>query len=107
MTIQQQILKKVGDLSTILIGNGKPEDSVVFRLRELEKSVAGFAKKLISHEDKPTIKKWLGFITPKHMDMLWKWFIRLLNLSLIAFAMYIMNRLDSETLQSIMRIWLK
>ena len=51
MTVQQQILKKVNILSTILVGNGKPEDGIVFRLKELENAIERHFKKQKEKEE--------------------------------------------------------
>ena len=51
MTVQQQILKKVNTLSTILVGNGRPEDGIVFRLKELENAIERHFKKQKEKED--------------------------------------------------------
>ena len=51
MTVQQQILKKVNILSTILVGNGKPENGIVFRLKELENAIERHFKKQKEKEE--------------------------------------------------------
>lgn len=51
MTVQQQILKKVNALSTILVGNGRPEEGIVFRLKELENAIERHFKKQKEKEE--------------------------------------------------------
>ncbi len=111
MSIQAEILKTATDLKHIITGNGNPEDGLVFRMKQLEIAVVNQTKKCVRHSipvpAKKEDKKYLGFLTPKHMDMLWKWFIRVLNIGLYLFIIWAFSNLEEETKQMIIRALLK
>ena len=107
-SINEQILKEVSGLKKIITGNGNPKEGVIVKLTLVEQSLVSLIKDFKVHIDSAgTNKKYLGFLTPKHVDMLWKNFSRLMNIGIIATVVWVANKLDPDTLQVVIKALFK
>ena len=64
-------------------------------------------KKILNGYDKRNKKLFFGALTVEQSDMLWKWFIRLLNLALVFMIVYVLNQVSNETLEKIISVIMK
>ncbi len=104
-SINERILKEISDLNRIVKGNGRPEEGMLFKLTLMQKALTKLIKDFESHCNSTEVKnkKYLGFLTPKHIDLLWKNFSRLMNIGIIATILWVVSTLDPETKQIIIK----
>lgn len=58
--------KKIDAALVMLVGNGKPDDSIAFRLKELEKAEIERRER-----EKETIRDWKGMLLPSIRDFVY------------------------------------
>ena len=104
-SINERILKEISDLNQIVKGNGRPEEGILFKITLMQKALTKLLKDFESHCNSTEVKskKYLGFLTPKHIDLLWKNFSRLMNIGIIATVIWVANKLDPDTLEIIIK----
>lgn len=110
-TVYQKILTEVSDLRKIITGNGDPKKGMLFQQEMIKESVDALSRKLDKHINDGNSgkrdKKYFKYLSQEQASMLWKWFIRTLNILVSMSVIWLMSKIDKESLEVIVKALFK